>query len=63
LFDGGEPGSVVDRFVQGPVGGDHGGVEGGHAALVPEPGVEAGVVAVADEDFGVGADEVAVEER
>ena len=57
--EGGVPGAEVDAVGVGPVGGGHGGVEGGEVAEVPEVDVERGVVAVADEGFGVGADEAA----
>jgi hypothetical protein len=57
------PGGVVDAVGVGPVGGGHGGVEGGEMAEIPKIDVQRGVVAVADEGFGVGAEEVGVEER
>jgi hypothetical protein len=38
--EGGAPGTVVDAFGVGPVGGGHGGVEGGEMAEVPEVEVE-----------------------
>ena len=54
--------AVVYAVGVGPVGCGHGGVEGWEVAEVPEVDVERGVVAVANECFGVGSDERGVEE-
>ena len=55
------PGDEVGAVWAAEVGRHHGAVEGNEVGFVLEPEVQRGMVAVADEGFGVGADERGVE--
>ncbi len=61
--EGSSEAGCVDASIKaaGEVGAEHGGVEGDEADLVLQPGMEGGVVGVAEEGFGVATDEVEVE--
>jgi len=51
------PGREIRAFSAGEISRSHGGLESDEASYLPEPDVQRGVVAVAQEWFGISADE------
>ena len=51
----------MNAGLDGKIRGDHGAVKGGKANLIEQPGLNGSHIAVGEEGFGVGADQVEVE--